>query len=110
MATIDELTPEAQAKALSDFTKFYLDKYRHEGLDLIAQADGAGHVADINAWLVANANFTTAELQAGLLADRGDNIKALLTAIKAPFTEAGLPQTPWDEWFKQSLASIPQGR
>lgn len=110
MATINELAPEAQAKALSDFTQFYLDKYQHEGLDLIAQADSAGHVADINAWLAANTTFSTAELLAGLLADRGANIKALLVAIHAPFTAAGLPETPWEEWFKQSLAGIPQGR
>lgn len=110
MATIETLSPDAQRKALTDFTKFYLDKYHHEGLDLIAQADGLGHIADINAWLSANTNFSTAELQAGLLAARGDNLIALLAAIKAPFTDAGVPETPWEDWFKASLAKIPQGR
>lgn len=107
---ITELTPEAQAKAVRDFTQFYLDKYRNEGLDLIAQADESGHVADINAWLSANHSFSTEELLDGLIADRGDNLKALLAAIKAPFDDNGLPETPWNDWYKASLASIPQGR
>lgn len=108
--TITELTPEAQAKAVRDFTQFYLDKYRDEGLDIIAQADESGHVADINAWLSANHSFSTQELIDGLLSARGDNLMALLAAIKAPFDDNGLPETPWNDWFKQTLAAIPQGR
>ncbi|MFD1484391.1 hypothetical protein ACFQ5J_03985 [Lacticaseibacillus baoqingensis] len=112
MATklIDELTPEAKQKALSDFTAFYLDKYRHEGLDLIAQIDEKGDVADINHWLMANRAFSTAELIAGLLANRRENLTALLRVLQTPFNENGIPDTPWNDWFKATLATIPQGR
>jgi hypothetical protein len=50
MATklIDELTPEAQQKALTDFAAFYLAKYHDEGLDLIAQIDAKGDVTEIS--------------------------------------------------------------
>ena len=108
--SISELTPEAQQKALSDFIEFYLDKFHNEGLDLIAQADTTGHIADINAWIMANTTFTHEELAAGLLRERGENLIALLNTINAPFNENGLPETPWNEWFKSDLNTIPQGR
>ncbi|WP_407893230.1 hypothetical protein [Lacticaseibacillus sp. N501-2] len=108
--SISELTADAQQKALSDFIDFYLDKYRNEGLDLIAQADTTGHIADINAWLMDNRSFSREELAAGLLRERGANLIALLNTINAPFNDNGLPETPWNEWFKSDLQSIPQGR
>lgn len=108
--SITDLTSDAQLKALSDFIDFYLDKFRNEGLDLIAQADTTGHIADINAWLMANQSFNKEELKSGLLSERGDNLIALLNTINAPFNDNGLPVTPWNEWFKADLDTIPQGR
>lgn len=107
---IGDLSPEAQHTALEGFAKFYLAKYRNEGLDVIAQIDEKGHIADINQWLLDNRNFDTAELLAGLVSARGTNLTELLTTLKAPFNSNGIPATPWDDWFAASEAKIPQGR
>ena len=110
MATIDELTPEQQAKALKDFSQFYLDKYQHEGLDTLAQADSKGHIADINAWLVVNRGLAAADLQAGLIASRKENLVALIGELNASFDAEGIAAPPWPQWFETQIDNIPQGR
>jgi hypothetical protein len=59
---------------------------------------------------MANQVFTTTELIAGLLADRRENLLALLRVLKTPFNENGIPDTPWLDWYQTKLAAIPQGR
>ncbi|WP_338216459.1 hypothetical protein [Lacticaseibacillus salsurivasis] len=106
----DALSDSAKHTALVGFAKFYIEKYYNEGLDLLAQIDVSGHVADINQWLIDNDSFLKAEKLDGLVADRGDNMAALLVALKAPFTANGQPETPWNTWFKDEIGQAQQGR
>ncbi|WP_179394087.1 hypothetical protein [Lacticaseibacillus absianus] len=108
--TIDDLTPDAQRAAVSGFAKFYLNKYTHEGLDVLAQRNSSGHIADINQWLVDNVNFSSEEKLTGLITSRYDNLVALLKALKTPFNNQGIPAEPWADWFDQQLARVVQGR
>ncbi|WP_262315630.1 hypothetical protein [Lacticaseibacillus parakribbianus] len=108
--TISELTPEAQHAAVESFAKFYLDKYQHEGLDLFAQIDTSGHIADINQWLVDNVNFLHDEKLQGLVQNRSDNFIALLKVLKSTFNANGIPDIPWQTWFDREIAAVAQGR
>ncbi|WP_125702561.1 hypothetical protein [Lacticaseibacillus daqingensis] len=108
--TVNELAPDAQDAAVGSFAQFYLEKYTHEGLDVFAQIDTTGHIADINQWLVDNVNFLHEEKLHGLIQSRSANFVALLQVLKAPFNRNGQPLTSWSTWFADQIAKIPQGR
>ncbi|MFD1430080.1 hypothetical protein [Lacticaseibacillus mingshuiensis] len=108
--TINELTPDAQNAAVESFAKFYLDKFSNEGLDVIAQIDGTGHIADINQWLIDNPALSSEARIAGLLVARQDNFVELLSVLKTTFNESGIPDVSWSDWFKEQETKIPQGR
>lgn len=107
---ITDLTDKAQDTALDDFVDFYLEKFSNEGLDIVAQEDGKGHVADINEWLIENRNFMSDEKKEGLIANRRGNLIELLTALKAKFNANGTPVKAWDAWYDGVVTKVPQGR
>lgn len=108
--TIDDLTPDAQRAAVTSFAKFYLSKAANEGLDVFAQRDTSGHIADINQWLSENASFRPEDKLAGLIANRYANFVVLLKTIDTPFNGQGIAAEPWADWFATQQTKIAQGR
>jgi len=109
MATITELKADAQQVALENFAKFYVKHFETDGLDVMSQLDQTGHIADINQFLLDNRSLTRADIYNGLLTSRRGNLIALLSALGTSFNDNGIPDTPWEDWFKATVTELPQG-
>jgi len=109
MATIKSLKAGPQQTALENFTKFYVKHYMSDGLDVLGQLDQSGHIADINQFLLENRSLTSEDLYSGLLTSRRGNLIELISSLKTKFNDNGIPDTPWEDWFKQTVTELPQG-
>ncbi|MCG4281202.1 hypothetical protein [Lacticaseibacillus saniviri] len=109
MATIDQLSQEAQQTALENFIAFYTAHYHADGMDVLSQLDQSGHVADINQYLLDNRSLTAEDVKNGLLTQRRGNLIGLIQALNISFNANGIPDTPWETWLQNIVADLPQG-
>lgn len=95
----DQLSESAQTIAVNQFGKFYVQHFRADGLDLFAQLERSGYIADINQYLMENAALHSDELLAGLVKNRSANLALLIKALGITFAEDGTAQPSLAQWY-----------
>lgn len=106
--SFDQLSEAAQDTAVNNFGRFYVKHFRTDGLDVIAQLDRTGYIADINGFMTENSSLHSDELLEGVVARRRGNMIGLIKALGLTFDESGKPQPSLEQWYldKKSTAIV----
>lgn len=102
----DQLSEPAQSVALTQFGRFYLRYFRTEGLDVFAQLERSGYIADINQYLMENSALHSDELLTGLIKSRGQNLAHLISALGITFAEDGSAQPTLEQWYLNEKTEV----
>lgn len=103
---IDELGKDLQQKAVRDFAKFYIRLFKHENLEIIANATSGQFLIDINDLIDRNRHI---DLE--LLLDKSSTISfvqymKVLEKIDQKYFTTGNVQIPWNEWEAQQQSQL----
>ncbi|WP_137597255.1 hypothetical protein [Paucilactobacillus kaifaensis] len=98
LVKIDELDEELQHKAVRDFAKFYIKLFKHENLEIIANATNGHFLIDINDLIDRNRHI---DLE--LLVEKSSTVSftqyiKVLEKIDQNYFVTGNAQIPWNEW------------
>jgi hypothetical protein len=102
----DQLTDAAQSIAVTQFGRFYVRYFRTEGLDVFAQLDRSGYIADINQYLMENSALHSDELLTGLIQNRSQNLAHLISALGITFAEDGTAQPTLEQWYLNAKTQL----
>lgn len=97
--SFDQLSDQAQDTAVNTFGRFYVKHFRTDGLDVFAQLDRTGYIADINSFMMENSSLHSDELLEGVVARRRGNLIGLIKALGLTFDESGKPQPTLEQWY-----------
>lgn len=101
-----DLSADAQTVAVAQFGRFYVKRYRTTGLDLLAQLDRSGRIADINQYIMENATLHSDELVMGVIKHRSGNLAGLITDLGLTYGLNGHALPTLDEWYDGLIASL----
>lgn len=101
-----DLSADAKTVAVAQFGRFYVQRYRTTGLDLLAQMDRSGRIADINQFLMENATLHSDELVTGVLAHRNENLADLIASLGLTYDVNGHANPALAAWYDSLIAEM----
>ncbi|WP_243674591.1 hypothetical protein [Lentilactobacillus kisonensis] len=94
-------------KATQDFINFYLRWLKKNDLEILAEYKVDYYLADINHYVFENKAFTPEQMRADLLADRGQDIRHVISVINPDYYSNGnLAAGSWDQWYEDKFKKI----
>ncbi|WDF82449.1 hypothetical protein PQ472_11230 [Lacticaseibacillus pabuli] len=106
--SFEELSDDAKKTAVAEFARFYVRRYRTNGLDIFAQLDQtSGYIADINQYLFENTSLHSDELLAGALQMRSDNFAGLISDLDLTYDKQGHAKPTLAEWYAGHVVVLP---
>lgn len=101
LVKIDTLDEKVQQKAVRDFAEFYIKRFKHENLEIIANATEGHFLIDINDLIDRNRHI---DLE--LLIKKSSTVSftqyiKVLEKINQNYFTTGNVQIPWSDWEAQ---------
>ncbi|EHO53769.1 hypothetical protein HMPREF9104_00418 [Lentilactobacillus kisonensis F0435] len=107
VVSFDKLDEAATKKATQDFINFYLRWLKKNDLEILAEYKVDYYLADINHYVFENKAFTPEQMRADLLADRGQDIRHVISVINPDYYSNGnLAAGSWDQWYEDKFKKI----
>ncbi|KIS03333.1 hypothetical protein [Paucilactobacillus wasatchensis] len=106
LVKINDLNSQLQQKAVRDFARFYIRLFKHENLEIVANATAGHFLVDINAVIDRNRNIDLVELLAKSSTLSFNQYVQVLKKIDQGYFETGNAEIPWDQWEKQQQSKL----
>ncbi|WP_125571157.1 hypothetical protein [Lacticaseibacillus songhuajiangensis] len=97
--SFDQLNDQAKNNAVTDFGRFYVKHLRTDGLDVFAQLDHSGYIADINEYMMENTALHSDELLSSVIRQRRGNLEGLIQQMGLQFNDEGKAQPELEQWY-----------
>lgn len=106
----DQLSDSAQQRAVEDFVKFYLKKYRTNSLEILTSFPIQYEVQQINHDIQQNRGFHPEQLREFLVKYDGDLFKRIISATHESFLESGVMTAgSYEKWYQAQYDAIKPG-
>lgn len=102
-----DLTPAAQETALKAFARFYVQRYKQDGLEIIGGHANDRDVAEVNQILSENPTGTVDHDAAVSLRLVGSVYRRILADLDLTFTATGEPEPSYAAWVSAMRAKLP---
>lgn len=109
LVKFNQLSKQAQAKAIKDFAAFYVPRYQREHLEIVGSFDHEGLLWDINRDIWKNKFNSEKDIIKMSIADRPKHYAKLLGKMDQKFFENGNPEKSWDKWEHDKYFALPKG-